>query len=81
VLHGVYGYRREKIVGPLKMLLKTAEFRIEDPDSAWGAVRLYETARCDFADGYLSRTNRNAGCVSTVTFDRKASRLDDFEGL
>lgn len=81
MLRGVYGYSRDEIVEPLKMLLQTAEFRIEDPDSAWGAVRLYEAGQCDFADGHLARTNRNAGCEGTATFGRKASRLDDFEVL
>jgi predicted nucleic-acid-binding protein len=37
--------------------------------------------KCDFADGYLARTNRSAGCEASATFDRKAARLDDFEKL
>lgn len=81
VLRGAYGYERHEIVEPLKMLLQTAEFRVDAADAAWGAVRLYESGGCDFPDGYLARTNRSAGCETTVTFDRKAGRLDDFEGL
>ncbi len=81
VLRGAYGYRRDEITVPLKKLLQTAEFRVEDPSAAWNAVRLYETGQCDFADAYLAYTNRAAGCETTVTFDQKASRVEGFEAL
>ncbi|HET6522482.1 MAG TPA: hypothetical protein VFG47_22055 [Geminicoccaceae bacterium] len=35
----------------------------------------------DFADPLIGATNRAAGCERTVTFDREAARLDDFEAL
>jgi predicted nucleic-acid-binding protein len=81
VLRGVYGYTRDEILVPLKMLLRTAEFRLEDQNAAWTAVGLYEGGKCDFADGYLARTNRCADCEATATFGRKAAHLEDFEKL
>ena len=81
VLRRLYGYRREQISDTIKALLSAAELRVEDQDSAWNAVRDDDAGTCDFADSYLARTNRKAGCVTTVTFDSKAARLSDYEPI
>ena len=74
VLSGAYKYSREKISEVLNLLVRTAELRVEDQDSAWSAINDYEHGLCDFPDSYLALTNRRAGCELTVTFDSKASR-------
>ncbi len=81
VLRGSYNYARQEIVRLLGLLLQTEEFQIEDQSSAHAALRSFAAGEGDFADGYLAETNRQAGCNKTVTLDRKAARLADFELL
>ena len=45
----------------------------EDVDTAWKALRLFETGTADFADYVIERSANAAGCKLTVTFDKKAS--------
>lgn len=81
VLSGAYEYSREQIAEVLKLLVRTAELRVEDQDAAWSAIKDYEHGLCDFPDSYLALTNRHAGCELTVTFDSKAARHQYFERL
>lgn len=81
VLESAYGYARAEIVRLLEMMLRTAEFTVEDQAAAWAASRHFAAGRCDFADALLALTNERAGCGSTVTFDRKATALAQFEPL
>jgi len=81
VLSGAYEYSREQIADVLKLLMRTAELRVEDHDAAWNAIKDYERGLCDFPDSYLALTNRRAGCESTVTFDRRAARHQYFKRL
>ena len=81
VLSGAYGYSRGQITKVLKLLVRTAELRVEDQDAAWSAIKDYERGLCDFPDSYLALTNRYAGCELTVTFDSKAARHQCFERL
>ena len=81
VLTDDYRYQRNQIGDVLEMLLRTEELSVESLNAAWAALRLYRQGNCDFADAFLGRTNIDAGCRATATFDRKAARLDIFEGL
>lgn len=74
VLESAYGYSREDIAAVLERVIRTHQFRIEDVQAAWIALRLYRSGGADFADCLLGETNREAGCTETVTLDRKASR-------
>ncbi len=46
---------------------------VQDVDTAWKALRLFETGTADFADYLIERSANAAGCKLTVTFDKKAS--------
>lgn len=81
VLSGAYEYSIDQISEVLKLLVRTAELRIEDQDAAWSAIKDYERGLCDFPDSYLALTNRREGCEWTVTFDSKAARHQYFERL
>lgn len=42
---------------------------------------MYHNGKADCADCLLGATNRLAGCNSTVTVDRAASKVEGFQAL
>jgi predicted nucleic-acid-binding protein len=76
-----YRYRRGPIAGVIDKILRTEELRVENAAEAWAALQAYRDGRADFADGLIGRTNRALGCAATATFDRAASRMEEFRLL
>lgn len=76
VLESAYGFAREQVVPVLRQLLGAAELRVESTAMATLALRAYEADPADFADHLVGLLNRDHGCETTYTFDRKAGRLD-----
>ena len=76
-----YRYRRGPIAGVIDKILRTEEFRVENAAEAWAALQAYRQGRADFADGLIGKTNRALGCAATATFDRLASRMEEFHLL
>lgn len=61
-------------------LAQTTQIVLEQPDLVGQA--LASTARgMDFADVLIAASNRQSGCRTTMTFDRRAARNDGFELL
>jgi predicted nucleic-acid-binding protein len=81
VLERAYRYSRAEVAAALEALAETAEFRLEDSVVVWSALRSYREGIADFADALVAATNRQRGCETTVTLDRKASRLGDMRLL
>lgn len=81
VLETAYGYARDQIAEVLERILRTIQFRVEDPSETWSALSGYRRGVADFADVLLARTNARSGCKETVTFDRKAARFPGFRAL
>jgi predicted nucleic-acid-binding protein len=80
VLDRGYGYERDEIADALEKLVAANQIRVEDPSAVWAGLRALR-AGDDFADVVIGQTNRAAGCEATVTFDRRAARLEGFEGI
>lgn len=59
----------------------TAEFEIEGAALAWAALNEYKRSHVDFADCLIGAVNKNAACVTTVSFDRKTEKLETFKLL
>ena len=78
VLNRAYGYADSDVGRVLIQLLRTTEFKIEDSDAVWAALREFEVGTAEFADYLIAQRNRSAGCTSTYTFDRKAARSRHF---
>lgn len=72
-LERLYKYPRTGIARLIGMLIDNTEFEIEDSSLAASALAAYEQG-ADFADALIAATNRPAGCIETITFDRKAAR-------
>lgn len=81
VLESSYGQDRAAIADVIEQLLQVGQLEIMGPDIVWRALNDYKTSNADFPDHLLARVNESAGCKSTVTFDKKASRQPAFELL
>lgn len=81
VLESVFRKSRPDIVRYLAHVLDNEAFVVEDVDAARSAVLAYESGSFDFSDALIAFTNRTQGCATTLTFDRKAARLADFQLL
>jgi predicted nucleic-acid-binding protein len=60
----------------MEKILGNRGLRIENARLVAAALRLYRAAAASFSDALLAQINLAAGCDSTLTFDRKAARLD-----
>jgi len=78
VLESTYEYPRQDIAAGLEKILRISGFQIDNGLAAWAALRQYQRTNADFSDCLLGMLNRAGGCMHTVTFDRKASRLAEF---
>ncbi len=59
----------------IRTLLESQELMLQDPDVVRRALR-HVTDRIEFPDAVISELGRDAGCLFTVTFDRRAALLD-----
>ena len=75
VLEDRYGYSRRQIAPVIKKILASEELVIEARPLVVKTVEAYRAGAADFADGLIGWINRDAGCDSTVTFDKKAARF------
>ncbi len=67
-----YGATREDIAQIVRRLLSIHQLVVQDAETAWKALRLFETGKADFADCLIERVASGAGCERTMTFDKKA---------
>ena len=81
VLKDVYDYDRSQIAGAIRGILNVSQFEIDSADEVHAALADFEKFPAGFTDCLIARTNASAGCDYTVTFDRKAAKLDTFELL
>ena len=77
-LDRTYGYSRAQIADVMSRILENRALRIEHAGLVAAALRLYRTVAASFSDVLLAEINLAAGSESTLTFDRKAARLDGF---
>jgi predicted nucleic-acid-binding protein len=78
VLRRCYQTSRQDIARILDQILKTGQFKIQDPQAVWQALRSFQAGKADFADYLVGSINRNAGCEHTVTFDQEAGLSENF---
>ena len=55
----------------IRRILSVQELHVENAESAWRAVRLYEQGKADFADYLIGIFNFQAKVETTYTFDRR----------
>ncbi|HEY5635691.1 MAG TPA: type II toxin-antitoxin system VapC family toxin [Burkholderiales bacterium] len=73
VSESLYGATRQDVVNIVGRLLGTRQLMVQDAETAWKALRLFETGKADFADCLVACSAISAGCDQVVTFDRQAT--------
>lgn len=81
VLESNYKVGTANIVSIIERLLCVEQFTVDQPSVVWRAVSDAKTSNADFPDHLVARIAEAAGCESTVTFDKKASKCHGFELL
>lgn len=73
VLDRCYHVEKDTLAIILGKILKTEQFKIQNIDMVWRALKEFKKSAVDFADCLLAQNNLGNGCEHTVTFDKKAS--------
>ena len=74
-----YKYGRKEITKAIKALVSAKELRFENMDAVHRALDFYAERNTDFADALIGAIHKYEGCTSTLTLDKKAAKLPDFE--
>ena len=69
-----YGATREEVAEIVRRILSIKQLVVQDAETAWKALRLFESSKADFADCLVAHSAVSAGCKRVVTFDKQASR-------
>ncbi len=77
-LRSNYHFTKQQIVDILEILLNAKELCFEYPDATRYAHNLYANSSVDFADALIATISTTHGCETTVTFDTRDSKLDEF---
>jgi len=81
VLDTVYGLSAREIAQAVERMLQADTLLIQNEQEVFTAVVALKSGRGSFADALVGALGSWAGCGSTLTFDRKAGRLEGFEVL
>lgn len=81
VFESVYRLEKQVVVDVLEQIIRTVEFEISVGDCVWSALSDFRKSGAYFSDCLVGRMNHHRGCVQTVTFDKKASKLPNFSLL
>jgi len=72
VLSSAYELDRLQLVQAFEALLRTHEIVVEQAETVWKALRVFQNGCADFADCLIERSAAAAGCERTMSFDRGA---------
>jgi predicted nucleic-acid-binding protein len=81
VLRNKAGQSKTVIKDVLTRLLASFDVEIDRRSTVESALASYAAHSGDFADHLIGKINRDAGCVTTLSFDKAASRTPDFTPL
>jgi predicted nucleic-acid-binding protein len=79
VLRSPYGYTSQQIAAALERMLLTPVLFIQNEREVLLALDVLQAGAGAFDDALIGALGRWAGCSRTLTFDRKAARLSDFQ--
>jgi predicted nucleic-acid-binding protein len=79
VLDRAFGVPGAELVSIIERLLQADNLVIEDEREVFLAMAALKDGRGGFADALIGALGRRAGCSHTVTFDRKALRVPEFD--
>ena len=79
VLDTVYGLAAREIAQAVERMLQADTLVIQNEQEVFTAMVALKSGRGSFADALVGALGAWAGCGSTLTFDRKAGRIQGFE--
>jgi predicted nucleic-acid-binding protein len=75
VLHSCYSVNKSKLCTMIRMILETKQFLVEQSESCYRALKLFEDGNGDFSDALIVTSGKDVGCSETMTFDKKAKSV------
>jgi predicted nucleic-acid-binding protein len=81
VLERAYGVADHDIAAAIERVLQADVILVESEQEVFTAMIALKEGRGSFADALIGALGAKAGCSRTLTFDREALRLADFELL
>jgi predicted nucleic-acid-binding protein len=81
VLERAYGFGRREIASAIESLLSASSIIVEKEQDVFVAMVALRDGIGSFADALIGVVGASAGCLHTLTFDRKALQLAGFTGL
>ena len=79
VLDRLYGMSNREIAGAVERMLQADTLSIQNEQEVFAAMTILRAAAGSFSDGLIAALGAWAGCSSTLTFDRRATRLKGFQ--
>ena len=79
VLERVYRLSNVDIATAIERMLQVDVLVVESEQEVFAAMIALREGYGSFADALIGALGAKAGCTSTLTFDRKAARLPEFE--
>jgi predicted nucleic-acid-binding protein len=73
VLEECYGSDKPAVVTIVQRILRARQLVVEEAETVWKALRMFETSRADFADCLIDRIGAAHECEYTATFDKGAA--------
>jgi predicted nucleic-acid-binding protein len=68
-----YAASRDDVARIVRQLLGSRQLVVQEAETVWQALRLFEQGKADFADCLIQHGAAAAGCKRTVTFDKEAA--------
>jgi predicted nucleic-acid-binding protein len=78
VLDTVYGLTAREIAQAVERMLQADTLLIQNEQEVFTAMSALKSGQGSFADALVGALGKGAGCGSTLTFDKKAGRLEGF---
>jgi predicted nucleic-acid-binding protein len=79
VLDRAYGLTDREIAAAIERMLQVEVLVVENEQEVFAAMVTLKQGRGAFADALIAELGARAGCIHTLTFDKKALRLPGFK--
>ncbi len=76
VLRSRYSASRDDVISAIETLLVAPQLKVQDDDAVWLALDHCDEPGIAVADALIAALGRHHGCTHTMTFDRRAARID-----
>ena len=79
VLDRSYGLSTAEIAAAVERILQTDILSVQNEQEVFTAMVALKAGTGSFSDALIGALGTQAGCAATLTFDKKAARLKEFE--